>query len=45
MERLAKTEETYLVELLQLNSEDIVFAFQDRIEENFDYLQSELETL
>lgn len=42
-ERLAKCEETYLMELLGLTSQDLVDRFDDRIEEDFDRLMSELE--
>jgi hypothetical protein len=36
-------EETYLVELLQINSSDLVDRFQDIIEDKFEYLKGELE--
>lgn len=35
-------EETYLIELLNLSSEDIVDRFGDIIERDFDYLSEEL---
>lgn len=38
----ANVEEVTLLELLNLKSEDLVDAFQDRIEERFDYLVKEL---
>lgn len=43
MDRLSKIEETQLVDLLQLTSEDIVRKFKDKILDNFDYLERELE--
>lgn len=43
MTKLSTFEETYLVELLQLRSEDLVERFQDFIEDNYDELIGELE--
>ena len=43
MEQLSRIEETQLVELLGLTSEDLVRNFKDRIVENSDYLVSEIE--
>lgn len=43
MDRLSKIEETQLVDLLQLTSEDIVSKFKDKILDNFEYLERELE--
>ena len=40
---LAQLEETYLVELLNIESDDLVNRFEDIIERDFDRLQSELE--
>jgi len=42
-ERLIREDETVLLELLDLNSEDIVNAFKDKIEERFFYIVKELE--
>ena len=42
-ERLAKMEETYLLELLDIKSEDLVDRFGDTIEDRFDDLLSEIE--
>lgn len=42
LEQLKKVEETYLIELLNLSSEDIVDRFGDIIERDFDYLSEEL---
>ena len=43
MERLAeRLDPEELCDLLQLSSEDIVGAFEDRIKENFDKLEEEL---
>lgn len=44
-EKLSKCEETYLMELLQLTSGDLVDHFEDFIEEHFDELCGELEEL
>ncbi len=43
MDRLSKIEETQLVDLLQLTSEQIVRKFKDKILDNFEYLERELE--
>ncbi len=43
MDRLSKIEETQLVDLLQLTSEDLVHKFKDKILDNFEYLERELE--
>ena len=42
-DRLAKFEETYLVELLGITSSDLVEKFEELIEEKFDDLFAELE--
>ena len=42
---LERVEETLLVELLNLRSEDIVERFRDIIEENYDRLLGEIEIL
>jgi hypothetical protein len=42
--RLAnRLDEITLMELLEVTSEDLVQKFSDRIEDNYDYLVSELE--
>lgn len=38
LERLKSTEETILLELLDLSSEDLVDAFLEKIDDNIDYL-------
>ena len=43
IERLRKTEETLLLELLDITSEDIVDAFLDKINERLEYLDRQLE--
>jgi hypothetical protein len=45
MDRLRKMEETALLELLDLSSEEIVDRFWDVIEVNYDELLRELEEL
>jgi hypothetical protein len=45
MERLRTIEETALVDLLGLTSDDIVDRFADIIDDKFDYLLGELEEL
>ena len=45
MERLSTLEETYLVELLQLRSSDLVHRFADEIEELQDELWAEFEEI
>ena len=42
-EKLSETEETILVEILELNSEDIVDRFSDIIDDKYDYLIREFE--
>lgn len=42
-EELAKLEETYLLELLQISSLDLVEKFEDYIEENYEELIKEIE--
>ena len=42
MEKLKTVEETYLVELLNLSSEDIVERFADIIEDDFERLAAEI---
>lgn len=41
--RLQAIEETILLELLDINSEEIVNRFTDKIEEKRDYLEEDLE--
>ena len=41
--KLADMEETYLLELLQLKSEDLVDRFEDIIEDRFEELIGEIE--
>ena len=41
-EDLKKLDEITLMELLNLNSEEIVDAFQDKIEDNFESLSKEI---
>ncbi|CAB5222392.1 hypothetical protein UFOVP369_4 [uncultured Caudovirales phage] len=41
-EDLKKLDEITLMELLNLNSEEIVDAFQDKIEDNFERLSKEV---
>ncbi len=43
LDRLGQMEETYLLELLGLDSRMLVERFADVIEENFDKFESELE--
>lgn len=43
MEHLKQLEETYLVELLNITSEELIERFSDRIESDFDRLISEVE--
>ena len=43
IERLRKTEETLLLELLDITSEDIVDAFLDKINDRLEYLDRQLE--
>ena len=38
-----RLDEVTLMELLEINADDIVERFSDRIESKFDYLASELE--
>ena len=40
-EKLENVEETILVEILELNSMDIVERFQDIIEDKYDYLRED----
>lgn len=40
-EKLVRMEETYLMELLGISSEDLVERFQDLIEQDFDALEEE----
>ena len=44
-EELSKMEETELLELLDIESEEIVEKFQDKIEDNFDKLIEEVDNL
>jgi hypothetical protein len=43
--RLETLEETFLLELLKLNSSDLVARFEDIIENDMEYLLSELEQI
>jgi len=43
--KLADMEETYLLELLQLKSEDLVDRFEDIIEDRFEDLVGEIEEM
>lgn len=43
LERLKKIDEVSLLEVLDIDSNDIVDRFIDRVEERFDDLQEELE--
>jgi hypothetical protein len=42
IEKLKRTEETLLLELLEINSEELVDAFPDKIEENINRLYRSL---
>lgn len=44
-EELCKMEETELLELLDIESEELVEKFQDKIEDNFDKLIEEVDNL
>ncbi len=43
IERLRKTEETLLLELLDISSEELIDAFLDKIDERLEYLVRQLE--
>ncbi len=43
IEKLRKVEETILLELLDLNSDDIVDAFLDRVNDRYDYIEKQFE--
>mgnify|MGYP000166755685 FL=1 len=43
IEKLRKVDEVLLLELLDLNSSDIVDAFTDRIDERANYIYGQLE--
>jgi|DEB0MinimDraft_6_1074348.scaffolds.fasta_scaffold204779_2 hypothetical protein len=43
MEKLKRVEEVTLMELLEITSEDLVNRFVDKIENNFDALETELD--
>lgn len=43
LNRLRNTEETLLLELLDVNSDDLVDAFLDKINDRFDYISQQLE--
>jgi len=45
IEKLRKIDETLLLDLLEITSDDIVDAFLDRITEREDYLRYETEEL
>ena len=42
LERLKKEDEVYLLELLNLSSEELVDTFQDTIEERQEYIREQL---
>ena len=42
-EALKQWDETTLLELLEISPEDIVERFQDKIEDRFDYLETEVQ--
>jgi hypothetical protein len=44
-EELSKVEETVLLEILDIHSDELVDKFQDKIEENLERLQLEVEDL
>lgn len=44
-EKLKRVEETLLLEILKINSEEIVERFEDRIEDEHEVLEEELEDL
>ena len=43
LEKLRNTEETLLLELLDLNSNDIVDAFLDRVKDRYEYIEKQFE--
>jgi hypothetical protein len=43
MDRLKQTDEVTLMELLELTSEDLVNRFQDKIEEQFESLETQFD--
>lgn len=43
IQQLRNEEETILLELLDIKSDDLVDAFLDKIEENFKYLNAQYE--
>ncbi len=43
LEKLRKTDEVSLIELLNISSEDLVDAFLDKIDERIDYLYEQIE--
>ena len=43
MKKLRNTEETLLIELLDLTADDIVDAFLDRISERYEYIHAQYE--
>lgn len=45
VERLKTYDEVQLCELLDITSEEILHRFRDRVEENLEYLESELEVI
>ena len=44
-EELEKIEETMLLEILDIHSDEIIEKFQDKIEENFEKLLEEVDNL
>lgn len=45
LEKLEKLDEVLLIELLNLNSQEIIDAFLDRIAEREDFIRHEIEDL
>lgn len=43
IERLKKIDEVSILEVLEISSEDIIDRFEDKIEDNFNELQEDLE--
>jgi len=43
MDRLKQTDEVTLMELLEITSEDLVNRFQDKIEEQFESLETQFD--
>ena len=43
LEKLRKTDEVLLLELLEITSEELVDAFYDKIQERYSYLERQVE--